>query len=108
MSKVLKEIDPLKVRRGNGRAKTAAGYIRGVNQALEDAVALATLVGASTSSAGVPRALAAYEGLRRDRTARVQLGSRRQGAGWDSSGSQLIDRRWIYEYDAWAEAVALT
>ncbi len=55
-----------------------------------------------------PRAPAAHEGLRRDRTARVQLGSRRQGAGYDSSGSQLIDRRWIYEYDAWAEAVALT
>ena len=81
---------------------------QGVNQALEDAVALAALLGASTTSAGVPRALAAYEGLRRDRTARVQLGSRRQGAGWDSSGSQLIDRRWIYEYDAWAEAIALT
>jgi salicylate hydroxylase len=81
---------------------------QGVNQALEDAVALATLVGASTSPAGVPRALAAYEELRHDRTARVQLGSRRQGAGYDSSGSQLIDRRWIYEYDAWAEAVALT
>ncbi len=81
---------------------------QGVNQALEDAVALATLLGATTSPAGVPGALAAYEGLRRDRTARVQLGSRRQGAGWDSSGSQLIDRRWIYEYDAWAEAVALT
>jgi 2-polyprenyl-6-methoxyphenol hydroxylase-like FAD-dependent oxidoreductase len=56
----------------------------------------------------VPRALAAYEELRRDRTARVQLGSRRTGAGYDSSGSQLTDRRWIYEYDAWAEAVALT
>ena len=81
---------------------------QGVNRALEDAVALATLLGASTSSAGVPRALAAYERLRRDRTARVQMGSRRQGAGWDSSGSQLIDRRWIYEYDAWAEAIALT
>jgi salicylate hydroxylase len=81
---------------------------QGVNQALEDAVALATLLGASRSPAGVPRALAAYEELRRDRTARVQLGSRRQGAGWDSSGSQLTDRRWIYEYDAWAEAVALT
>ena len=81
---------------------------QGVNQALEDAVALATLLGASTSPAGVPRALAAYEGLRRDRTARVQLGSRRQGAGYDSSGSQLIDRRWIYDYDAWAEATALT
>jgi salicylate hydroxylase len=81
---------------------------QGVNQALEDAVALATLLAASTSPAGVPRALTAYEGLRRDRTARVQLGSRRQGAGWDSSGRQLIDRRWIYEYDAWAEAAALT
>jgi salicylate hydroxylase len=81
---------------------------QGANQALEDAVTLATLLGASTSSADVPRALAAYERLRRDRTARVQLGSRRQGAGWDSSGSQLIDRRWIYEYDAWAEAAALT
>ncbi|HZR49838.1 MAG TPA: FAD-dependent monooxygenase [Streptosporangiaceae bacterium] len=81
---------------------------QGANQALEDAVALAALLGATTSPAGVPRALAAYEELRRDRTARVQLGSRRQGAGYDSSGSQLIDRRWIYEYDAWAEAVALT
>jgi salicylate hydroxylase len=48
------------------------------------------------------------EELRRDRTARVQLGSRRTGAGYDSSGRQLTDRRWIYEYDAWAEAVALT
>jgi len=81
---------------------------QGVNQALEDAVALATLLAASPGPAGVPWALAAYQELRRDRTARVQLGSRRQGAGYDSSGSQLIDRRWIYEYDAWAEAVALT
>jgi len=81
---------------------------QGVNQALEDAVALATLLGAAAGPAGVPSALAAYERLRRDRTARVQQGSRRQGAGWDNSGRQLIDRRWIYDYDAWAEAVALT
>ena len=81
---------------------------QGVNQALEDAVALATLLGASPGSGGVPQALASYERLRRDRTARVQLGSRRTGAGYDSSGSQLTDRRWIYEYDAWAEAAALT
>jgi salicylate hydroxylase len=80
---------------------------QGVNQALEDAVVLATLLGACASSGDVPQALSAYERLRRDRTARVQLGSRRQGAGYDSSGSQLVDRRWIYEYDAWAEAVAL-
>lgn len=81
---------------------------QGVNQALEDAVVLATLLGAGASSADVPGALAAYERLRRDRTAGVQLDSRWQGAGWDSSGSQLVDRRWIYEYDAWAEATALT
>lgn len=81
---------------------------QGANQALEDAVVLATLLAARTSPADVPRALAVYEGMRRDQTARVQLSSRRQGAGWDSSGSQLIDRRWIYEYDAWAEAAALT
>ena len=81
---------------------------QGVNQALEDAVALATLLGARASSADVPRSLAAYEQLRRDRTARVQLGSRRNGAGYDSSGSQLTDRQWIYNYDTWAEAAALT
>jgi salicylate hydroxylase len=81
---------------------------QGVNQALEDAVALATLLGAHASSADVPRSLAAYEQLRRDRTARVQLGSRRNGAGYDSSGSRLTDRQWIYNYNAWAEAAALT
>jgi salicylate hydroxylase len=81
---------------------------QGVNQALEDAVALATLLGALDGAAGVPQALATYERLRRDRTARVQLGSRRNGAGYDSSGSQLTDRRWIYDYDAGAEAAALT
>jgi salicylate hydroxylase len=80
---------------------------QGVNQALEDAVALATLLGAAPGPADVPRALALYEELRRERTARVQLGSRRNGAGYDSSGSELTDRRWIYEYDAWAEAAAI-
>ena len=79
---------------------------QGVNQALEDAVALAALLGACATPARVPAALAAYEGLRRDRTARVQQGSRRNGAGYDSSGSQLTDRRWIYEYDAWEQAAA--
>ncbi len=79
---------------------------QGVNQALEDGVALAVLLSAVSGPAGVPRALALYEELRRERTARVQLGSRRNGAGYDSSGSQLTDRRWIYDYDAWAEALA--
>jgi hypothetical protein len=56
----------------------------------------------------VPRALGAYQELRRERTERVQLGSRRNGAGYDNSGRQLTDRRWIYDYDAAAEAAALT
>jgi len=81
---------------------------QGVNQAVEDAVVLATLLGACAGPPDAPRALAAYQDLRRDRTARVQLGSRRTGAGYDSSASQLTDRRWIYDYDAWAEAVTLT
>jgi len=81
---------------------------QGVNQALEDAVALATLLGARAHPAYVPRALATYQDLRRDRTARVQHGSRWTGAGYDSSASQLTDRAWIYDYDAWAEAAALT
>jgi salicylate hydroxylase len=81
---------------------------QGVNQALEDAVALATLLAGCTVPADVPRALVAYQDLRRDRTARVQLGSRRTGAGYDSSASQLTNRQWIYDYDAWAEAAALT
>jgi salicylate hydroxylase len=79
---------------------------QGVNQALEDGLALAALLGSCSGSGGVPHALAAYEQLRRERTARAQAGSRRNGAGYDSPGSQLTDRRWIYEYDAWAEAVA--
>lgn len=80
---------------------------QGVNQALEDAVALAVLLGAVPDSSGVAGALGAYEKLRRPRTARVQLGSRRNGAGYDSSGRQLTDRTWIYGYDAEAEARAL-
>jgi hypothetical protein len=55
-----------------------------------------------------PDSYCVYPELRRDRTARIRAGSRRQGAGWDGSGSQLIDRRWICQYDAWAEAIALT
>jgi salicylate hydroxylase len=81
---------------------------QGVNQALEDAVALATLLAGCAGPADVPRALVAYQDLRRDRTAGVQLGSRRTGAGYDSSASQLTNRQWIYDYDAWAEAAALT
>jgi salicylate hydroxylase len=76
---------------------------QGANQAIEDAAALGTLLGA-VNRHGVSRALAAYQELRRDRTAQVQLGSRRNGAGYDSSGTQLQNRKWIYDYDAEAAA----
>jgi salicylate hydroxylase len=46
---------------------------QGVNQAFEDAVALATLLGGSTSPASVPQVLASYERLRRDRRAQLSV-----------------------------------
>jgi hypothetical protein len=65
------------------------------------------MIGQIIAAISGPGALALYEQLRRERTARVQRGSRRTGAGYHNSGNALIDRRWIYEYDAWAEAVAI-
>ena len=76
---------------------------QGANQAIEDAAALAVLLSA-VDPPGVSRALAAYQELRLDRTAQVQLGSRRNGAGYDSSGAQLQSRGWIYDYDVEAAA----
>jgi hypothetical protein len=58
----------------------------------------------------VPTALEAYEALRRDRTARIQLGSRRNGTSYDASGGDRTgggspqNRRWIYDYDVETEA----
>jgi salicylate hydroxylase len=83
---------------------------QGVNQAIEDAVALAAVLGA-VDGTGVPSALAAYEELRRDRTARIQRGSRLNGASYDSSGAgpggRPQSRRWIYDYDADTEAASV-
>ncbi|MQA86289.1 MAG: NAD(P)-binding protein [Streptosporangiales bacterium] len=87
---------------------------QGVNQAIEDGIALATMLDAVGRS-DVPKALAAYETLRRDRTARIQEGSRLNGVSYDASGAVhggrdresgggLQNRRWIYDYDVEAEA----
>lgn len=87
---------------------------QGVNQAIEDAAALAAMLDAVGPS-GVPRALMAYETIRRERTARIQQGSRLNGASYDASGAgpdgtdhgpgiRLQHRRWIYDYDVQAEA----
>ena len=88
---------------------------QGANQAIEDGVALATLL-AGCDTASAPAALVAYETLRRAHTARVQSSSRANGARYDSRmpdladrdrqlSNQARDRAWMWTYDA-AEAAA--
>jgi len=87
---------------------------QGANQAIEDAVALATVL-SRTDRASVRRALLIYESLRRERTARVQRSARINGARYDASGSDLgardrqlasqpQERAWVWNYDAEIEA----
>jgi salicylate hydroxylase len=56
---------------------------QGANQAIEDGMALAIIL-SQVDTAGVPAALAAYERLRRERVAEVQLGARVNGLRVDS------------------------
>ena len=88
----------------------------GANQAIEDAVALATVL-SQADRKSAPRALLIYEQLRRERTAGVQRMSRVSGARYDASGrdlhardrqldAQRQERAWVWDYDADAEAAA--
>lgn len=87
---------------------------QGANQAIEDAVTLAVLLGAAANGS-IPDALEEYERLRLDRTTRVQSGARDNGKRYDSGYEDLAQRDgeikdstsfrlWLYDYDA--EAVA--
>jgi salicylate hydroxylase len=89
---------------------------QGANLAIEDGVALATLLSQADRTTA-PEALLAYESVRRERTARVQGMARVNGARYDASGSDLTsrdrhlaaqaqERAWIWDYDAEAEATA--
>jgi salicylate hydroxylase len=89
---------------------------QGANQAIEDGIALATVLG-DADSASAPRALRVYEALRRERTARVQEFARLNGMRYDTAdgdrrardthvSSQPMQRAWIWDYDAEAEASA--
>ena len=89
---------------------------QGANQAIEDAVALATVL-ARADRSSAPRALRIYETLRRARTARVQLSARVNGARYDGASrdlgvrdqqlaAQSQERAWIWNYDAGLEAAA--
>jgi salicylate hydroxylase len=83
---------------------------QGANQAIEDAVALAALL-KSADGSRAPRALLAYEHVRKAHTAEVQRWSRLNGRRYDASdpdltrrdrelSNQARDRAWMWEYDA--------
>jgi salicylate hydroxylase len=82
---------------------------QGANQSIEDGMALATIL-AQADAAAVPAALLAYERLRRERVAEVQLGARKHGLRVDSASGDLATRdrelaahadfrRQLYSYD---------
>jgi salicylate hydroxylase len=87
---------------------------QGANQAIEDAVTLAAVLG-QADRRSAPRALQVYESLRRERCARVQRSSRLNGARYDASDGDLADRdrqlstqpqerAWIWNHDAERDA----
>ena len=61
---------------------------QGANQAIEDGMALATIL-AQVDASAVPAALLAYERLRRERVAEIQLGARQNGLRLDSAAADL-------------------
>ena len=64
---------------------------QGANQSIEDGMALATIL-SGIDNARVPAALLAYERLRRERVAEVQLGARKHGLRVDSMVDDLAQR----------------
>jgi salicylate hydroxylase len=93
---------------------------QGANQSIEDGMALATIL-ARADRTTAPRALLAYEKLRRERVAQVQRGARENGMRYDSAYSDLgvrdaeitahaTFRKRLYDHDVVpdAEAAAAT
>jgi salicylate hydroxylase len=88
---------------------------QGANQAIEDGVTLAAVL-AQADRTTAPQALRVYESVRRERTGGVQRMSRLNGARYEASNdletrdrllsNQAVDRAWIWNYDAEAEAAA--
>ena len=87
---------------------------QGANQAIEDGVALASVL-SQADPRSAPRALQVYESVRRERTGRVQRSARVNGARYDGSigdlqardrqlADQALERAWIWDHDAQAEA----
>jgi salicylate hydroxylase len=79
---------------------------QGTNQAIEDAMALATLLRGATT-ADVAQALMHYQTLRRDRTARVQQYARTNGIREDSPLAVSLGHPWVLNYDVEQAALDL-
>ncbi len=90
---------------------------QGANQSIEDGMALATIL-ARVDTSAVPVALLAYEKLRRERVAAVQLGARQNGLRVDSADADLAARdaqlvahanfrKQLYSYDVAPDARAV-
>ena len=89
---------------------------QGANQSIEDGMALATIL-AQVDTSAVPASLLAYERLRRERVAEVQLGARQNGLRLDSAWADLSVRaaelaahaefrKHLYAYDVVPDARA--
>src|SRR5215217_7898519 len=89
---------------------------QGANQAIEDGMALATIL-ARADRKTAPAALLAYERLRRERVALVQRGARENGLRYDSSYADLgvrdaeitahaVFRKRLYDHDVVPDAQA--
>ncbi len=87
---------------------------QGANQAIEDGMALATIL-ARADNAQAPQALIAYERLRRERVAEVQRGARQSGLRYDSAYADMTRRdaeikahaefrKALYDFDVVPEA----
>jgi salicylate hydroxylase len=89
---------------------------QGANQAMEDGMAVATIL-ARANRKTVASALLAYEGLRRERVGSIQRGARENGLRYDSANPDLgvrdaqiaahaAFRRRLYDHDVVPEAEA--
>jgi salicylate hydroxylase len=79
---------------------------QGANQAIEDGMALATLM-RDAGAADVTDVLIRYQSLRQDHTARVQEGSRANGLRMDSGHAITIGQGGVQDYDVEAAARAM-
>jgi salicylate hydroxylase len=91
---------------------------QGANQSIEDGMALATIL-SRVDGNNIPAALLAYDRLRRERVAAVQLGARQHGLRVDSAYADLAlrdaelaahaeFRKQLYSYDVVPHAAAAT